>query len=117
MKKNRSLFTNDFNTCYFTGATSNIEDHHIFGGANRGNSEQYGMVIPLEHTLHNEPPFGVHHNAKLDLALKQFAQRTFENMGHTRTEFTLIFGKNWLYSDDDGYEVNLRALGVPVYEG
>ena len=112
MAKQKSIFTDDFNTCFLTGAVSWIEDHHIFGGANRKNSEKHGLVIPLQHHIHNESPFGVHHNAALDLQIKQYAQRKFEET-HTREEFMLIFGKNHLYTEEDGYEIDLRACGVP----
>ena len=110
-KQKSSIFTDDFNTCFLTHANGWVEDHHIFGGSNRKNSERYGLVIPLQHHIHNEPPFGAHHNAALDLQIKQFAQRKFEET-HTREEFMLIFGRNYLYTEDDGYEIDLRACGV-----
>ena len=39
--------------------------------------------------------YGVHNDAKLDLEIKQMAQREFEKT-HTREEFMKIFGKNYL---------------------
>ena len=44
-KKLWSVFTDDMDHCYFTGA-SPVERHHIFGGnPNRKHSEEYGFVI------------------------------------------------------------------------
>lgn len=51
MKRLRSAFTDDMDHCYFTG-TAPVERHHIWGGANRKNSEKYGFVIPLRPDLH-----------------------------------------------------------------
>lgn len=116
-KRLNSIFTDDMHTCWLTGQSGWIERHHIFGGfssKNRQHSEEYGLVIPVEHSLHNERPYGIHFNEKLDLAVKQFAQRKFEEE-HSREEFVLIFGKNYIYDEEnDGYEINLRELGVPV---
>ena len=106
----KSIFTNDMHSCFFTGSSSWVEDHHIFyGRGKRALSEKYGLKIPVNHYLHNEPPYGIHYNKAFDLALK----RTFEQT-HTRVEFMLLFGRNYLYTEDDGYEINLRELGVPI---
>ena len=78
-KKLWSVFTDDMDHCYFTGA-SPVERHHIFGGnPNRKHSEEYGFVIPLRPDLH---PNGVHagQGAKLiDTKLKTMAQKYFES--------------------------------------
>lgn len=113
MAKTKSIFTDDFKTCYLTGLSGWIEKHHIFGGACRRFSEQYGLVIPVQHHYHNEPPYGIHHNKALDLAIKKYAQRKFEEE-HSREEFMLIFGRNYLDGDEDGYEISLRKLGIPL---
>ena len=112
MAKLKSIFTNDFNTCFLSGACSWVEDHHIFFGKNRKNSDKHGMIIPVDHYIHNESPYGIHHNEALNLQVKQFAQREFEK-SHTREEFMLIFGENFLFTEEDGHEINLRACGVP----
>lgn len=51
MKKLWSIFTEDMDTCYFTGR-KDVERHHIFGAHNRNRSEEYGYVIPLSACLH-----------------------------------------------------------------
>lgn len=90
-----SVFTDDMDHCYFTG-TAPVERHHIFGGANRKNSEKYGFIVPLRPDLH---PNGVYagQSAKLiDLKLKTMAQEYFEREYGTRDDFRRIFGKSYL---------------------
>lgn len=83
--------------CYFTGSP-NCHRHHIFYGAYRKKSEEYGFVIPLAQHLHEFTPESVHGNPNkgLDLKLKQMAQRYFEEHYGTREEFIQVFGKNRL---------------------
>lgn len=90
-----SVFTDDMDHCYFTG-TAPVERHHIFGGANRKNSEKYGFIVPLRPDLH---PNGVYagQSAKLiDVKLKTMAQEYFEREYGTRDDFRRIFGKSYL---------------------
>lgn len=90
-----SVFTDDMDHCYFTG-TAPVERHHIFGGANRKNSEKYGFIIPLRPDIH---PNGVYagQSAKLiDVKLKTMAQEYFEREYGTRDDFRRIFGKSYL---------------------
>ena len=81
--------------CFICRSTNWLEEHHIFGGANRKHSEKYGLKVWLCHIHHNEPPFGVHHNAENMRKLKAKAQEKFET-AHSREEFMRIFGKNYL---------------------
>lgn len=81
--------------CWFCGMTDWVEMHHIFSGPYRRASTKYGLVVPLCHYCHNEPPNGVHHNHKNMLILKRWGQEQFEK-NHTRLEFMEIFGRNYL---------------------
>lgn len=81
--------------CFLCGRYTPTEIHHIFGGANRTHSERYGLTVHLCHYCHNEPPNGVHFNAKRMRYLRQIGQLEFERY-HTREEFMRIFGKNYL---------------------
>ena len=82
-------------TCAICGRWGALESHHVFGGSNRKKSERYGYKVSLCHWCHNEPPNGVHHNAKNMLALHQKYQRIFEQT-HTRQQFMSEFGKDYL---------------------
>lgn len=91
----RSILTNDEKHCFICGGTKWLEMHHIFGGANRNNSTKFGLIVPLCHYCHNEPPNGVHHNQQRMLWLKQQGQIAFEQK-NPELDFLSIFGKNYL---------------------
>jgi hypothetical protein len=82
---------------YLTGATYNLEEHHIFfGTANRKISEKYGLKVWLTSEEHRGT-YGVHgkYGKTLDEKLKREAQKKFEK-NHTREEFIRLIGKNYL---------------------
>ena len=89
------MVTDMTGNCEICGRWGPLERHHVFGASNRSKSERYGYVVNLCHDCHNEPPDGVHHNAKNMLRLHQKYQRIFEQT-HTRAEFMQEFGKNYL---------------------
>jgi hypothetical protein len=84
--------------CYLCGSQSMLEEHHVFGGtANRKISEKHGLKVWLCHQCHNEPPNGVHHNAKHNHQLKAEAQKAaMLYYGWSENTFIKIFGKNYL---------------------
>ena len=74
-----------------------LEEHHIFGAANRKLSERYGLKVYLCHYCHNEPPYGVHHNAEMMDKLQVIGQKVFmEHYHKTKEEFIEIFGKSYI---------------------
>lgn len=82
---------------YLTGATYNLEEHHIFfGTANRKISEKYGLKVWLTSEEHRGT-YGVHgkYGKVLDKKLKKEAQKKFEE-NHTREEFIRLIGRNYL---------------------
>ena len=81
--------------CEICGKWLPLEEHHVFGASNRKKSEKYGFTVYLCHDCHNEPPDGVHHNAKNMLRLHQKYQAEFEK-SRSREEFMQEFGKNYL---------------------
>lgn len=96
-KKLKSIFTDDMDTCIFTGS-STVERHHVFGGANRKRSEKYGFIVPLRPDLH---PNGVYfirtdENLKIDKYLKSKCQKWYEENIGTRDNFIREFGKSIL---------------------
>lgn len=87
----------DKKECYITGSTYNLEEHHIFfGTANRKISEKEGFKVWLT-TEEHRGTYGVHgkFGRKLDLLLKQKAQREYEET-HTREEFIKLIGKSYI---------------------
>jgi len=76
--------------------TSNLVRHEVFyGTANRKLSKEYGLWVWLKPSWHNMSNNGVHFNKELDLSLKRYAQKKFEEK-YSRDEFIKIFGKNYL---------------------
>ena len=90
----------DEKECYITGLKEGLHKHHIYGAANRKNSEKYGFWVWLSPEWHNMSDYGVHFNKKLDLKLKQNCQRKFEET-HSREEFLEIIGRNYLGDEDE----------------
>ena len=79
--------------CIFCGRTP-VEEHHVFGGANRKNSTKYGLTVYLCHEHHNEPPEGVHFNKENRKRLQGWAEAIFKKT-YKDVKFEDIFGKNY----------------------
>ena len=86
--------------CYKTGRPD-VQEHHIFGGANRKNSEKYGLKVWLVREWHTDSPNGVHHNAEFMDELHRVGQQAFENRWGDRDIFLSIFHRNYLDDDTD----------------
>lgn len=71
-----------------------LEEHHLFGGANRQLSEKYGLKVWLCQVHHNTAPYGVHFDYETMKLLRKDAQREFEK-SHSREEYCKIFGRNY----------------------
>ena len=94
-----SVFTDDLNTCLITGdskeAGAAIEIHHIFGAANKANSEKYGFIMPVRNDWHKLESYSLHQDIELKNYWKRKCQTYWlENIG-TKEEFIKVFGKWW----------------------
>ena len=82
--------------CYMCGSQRALEKHHVFGGPNRKLSEKYGLTVWLCHWCHNEPPNGVHHNAKTMKMLRWQGQlAAMSKYGWTEDDFRKVFGRSY----------------------
>lgn len=82
-------------TCYVTGRTDGLEEHHCLYGKNRQKADKYGLTVWLRPEWHTGR-HGVHNgNTVLDLELKQLAQKEFEKV-YSRELFLKEFGRNYL---------------------
>ena len=95
MNKLWSVFTDDMDSCIYTGSPL-VERHHIFGASNRKRSEKYGFVVPLRYDLHPNGASASQAGSLLDIKLKQKAQEYYEQHYGTREDFIKEFGKNYL---------------------
>ena len=92
MAKVKSVFQ-DEKECFVCKSPA-VEEHHIFQGSFRNNSEKYGLKVYLC-TKHHTGAEGVHPNHGMLEALKRMAQARFEKT-HTREEFIKEFGRSYL---------------------
>ena len=81
--------------CFLCGSRVGLEEHHIFGGANRKNSEKYGLKIWLCGTKCHRGNEGVHLNRATGDSVKRLAQIAFEAK-HSHDEWMQVFRKNYL---------------------
>ena len=72
-----------------------VEDHHIYFGSNRRNSEIHGFKVNLCIPHHREGKEAVHQNRNNDLILKKVCQQEYEKT-HTREDFVRIIGKSYI---------------------
>ena len=95
MKQLTSVLTSDMYHCMFTG-NAPVERHHVFGGAYRKKSEEYGFIAPLRPDLHPNGVFVGKHGKEVDTYLKRACQAYYETHIGTREEFREEFGKSYL---------------------
>ena len=92
----KSLLGNE-RICFVCGTTFNLHKHHIFGGANRSQSEKDGCWCYLCGTHHNLSSKGVHFNKELDTQLKQICQTAWEiTYNKSDLDFIKAYGRNYL---------------------
>ena len=83
--------------CFLCGQYTQLEKHHLFGGALRKKSEKYGLTVYLCHSCHNEPPNGVHFSAKAMQGLHEYGERKWlAEHNATIEDFRREFYKNYL---------------------
>lgn len=92
----KSIISNK-HECLVCKTTFNLHKHHIFyGSANRKLSEKYGCWCYLCARHHNMSDAGVHFDKPLDIKLKQYCQKKWEEKYGDRQEFIKVFGKSHL---------------------
>ncbi len=75
-----------------------LEAHHVFGGANRKKSENYGLKVYLCLEHHREGPEAVHRNHDMMRLVQQEGQQAF-HLTYPEIDFRKEFGKNYLGED------------------
>lgn len=80
-------------TCRICGRAA-ADRHHVFGGAKRKKSEEYGLVVWLCRECHDRVHFGESGRKLMD-ALRKEAQAKFERE-HPDKDFLKEFGRNYL---------------------
>ena len=87
--------------CGRNGSGDPLDAHHIFGGANRKLSEQYGLVVPLCHfRCHESGPKAAHRCRETMQELREWGQaQIMSREGWSIEDFRRIFGRNYLPLD------------------
>ena len=92
LNKNRfSIFTTNFNKCFYCGKEGKMDIHEVYGGSNRTRSIKNGLCIPLCRLCHSNENIINHLRIKL--------QKEYEKT-HTREEFIKLIGKSYIKGDD-----------------
>ena len=83
--------------CGRNGSTDPLDRHHIFNGAYRKKSEQYGLVVRLCHyRCHLYGKYAVHNNPETRMYLKHLGQqKVMEEQGWDTKRFIVEFGKDY----------------------
>ena len=82
--------------CYLCKRHTYTHEHHIFDGANRSRSEEYGLKVHLCVECHETGKEAVHTCARTRKYLEKIGQQEFERQVGSREEFMKIFGRNCL---------------------
>ena len=80
--------------CSFCDPTVGLEEHHIFEGRNRKNSEKYGLKVYLC-VKHHTGEEGIHFDPIRNKLLKIIGQMYFEQKLGSVEDFIEIFRKNY----------------------
>lgn len=81
--------------CYFTKSKINLHKHHIFPGAFRKKSEEYGCWIWVRSDYHVGTDYAIHNNERMLLELKKITQKIFEDK-YEHDKFMQIFKRNYI---------------------
>jgi len=92
--------------CFFCGCPSNLQIHHVFGGAFRGKSTEYGLFVFLCPKCHAELHFGKDSRAMQD-RLKSVAQARFCRL-HSKKEFMEEFGRGF---PSEAESIDVKDMG------
>ena len=87
--------------CFLCGKVAGgdpLDEHHVFGGANRKNSEKYGLKVYLHHnSCHIFGEKAVHKNKDTMRAIQKAVQKyAMEYYSWSEDDFRKIFYRSYL---------------------
>ena len=86
----------DSEECLICGTTYDLQRHHIYEGiGRRKTSEKYGCWCWLC-SKHHTGDKGIHFQKAVDLKLKAECQKRWEKKYGSRSDFIILFGRNYL---------------------
>jgi hypothetical protein len=96
----KSIIQADREHCFICGRNSHadyfgLDEHHVFGGANRKRSEAFGLKVYICHDRCHLN--GVHKDAELNRKVQAVVQkRAMQHYGWSIADFINIFGRNFI---------------------
>ena len=94
-----SVLTDNLDACYVTGDTkaagADIHVHHVFGAANKANSEKYGFIIPLRADYHDLESYSIHQDRVFELKVKRACEQYWLDNYGSKEDFISVFGRWW----------------------
>ena len=101
-----------YGKCFLCGEWGTLEEHHLFGGANRKKSEKYGLKVGLcGDKCHRNGKKAAHRCSETAQKLHEYGQRKYMiEHGVSIEGFIKEFGRNYLQGDDEDVNVERRAV-------
>lgn len=96
----KSIIQADREHCFICGRNNRadywgLDEHHVYGGALRKKSEQYGLKVYICHDRCHLN--GVHKDAGLNRTVQAIVQkRAMQHYGWSIDNFRNIFGRNYI---------------------
>ena len=87
--------------CGKNGSDDRLEIHHVFQGANKKNSEKYGLLVYLcGNECHRNGKYAAHRNNTTAALLHKWGQgKAMRENGWTVEQFREIFGKSYIQEE------------------
>ncbi len=83
--------------CFKCHQYKKLEEHHIFGGPNRKNSQKYKLTVNLCAGCHREDADSAHRSAETAQWFHEYGQRlAMRRYGWTKEEFREVFHANYI---------------------
>ena len=95
MARSKSIMQQGDPRCFYCGALTRLEPHHVMTGPNRKLAEKYGLWVWCCDFHHRDPKEGVQYNRKKADSLKRLGQIAFEAK-YSHDFWMETFKKNYL---------------------
>lgn len=101
---NENLLQGQIKECFFTREPreENLCIHHVYRGAFRDKSTEYGCWIWLRPDWHNQTNYSVHNDKKLEMKLQAMCQMAFEDK-YNHELFMKEFKRNYIEAYKNKY--------------
>ena len=94
---NENLLQGQIKECFFTREPreENLCIHHVYRGAFRDKSTEYGCWIWLRPDWHNQTNYSIHNDRNLELRIQAMCQMAFEDR-YSHEDFMEVFKTDYI---------------------